>query len=424
MNPAARTAAIGVLYLLGCVVAALAVAALVVNSRPGAASLIILTVAYLPYATVGSILVARRPGNAIGWVLLAIGWAFATSFLPIRATAYELQTLSALPLAETVAWFNGWSISLVFALFATLAFVFPSGRLPNGRSGRVVAVVLVVTWVIVVVSALRPVMTVFPDGATNVVEIPNPFGRLPLSILGLLGIPADALSPVPPDVYIQPAEITVRSPDILSVILLLAVASIIGRYVRARDLERLQLRWLVAALASITVAIPAGFAIGAVVGLDSPITWVPAAVGFTLPPIAIGIAVLRYRLYEIDRIISRTIGWAAITSILATTFATLVVGLQAALGGITQSRTPVVAVSTLVAFAVFQPVRRRVQAAVDHRFNRARYDADRLATAFADRLRDEVDLTAVSGDIAGVVDAALRPSAIAVWIRRSRPIAP
>ncbi|HLQ48120.1 MAG TPA: hypothetical protein VK233_04050, partial [Candidatus Dormibacteraeota bacterium] len=161
-----------------------------------------------------------------------------------------------------------------------------------------------------------------------------------------------------------------------------------------------------------------------VVGLDAPITWVPAAMAFTLPPIAIGVAVLRYRLYEIDRIISRTIGWAVVTSILATTFVTLVVGLQAALGSITQSRTPVVAVSTLVAFAVFQPVRRRVQAAVDHRFNRARYDADRLATAFADRLRDEVDLTAVSGDIAGVVDAALRPSAIGVWIRRSRPTTP
>jgi hypothetical protein len=179
----------------------------------------------------------------------------------------------------------------------------------------------------------------------------------------------------------------------------------------------------VAALASITVAVVAGFAIlGAFPG--TAIAWIPAAVCFTLPPVAIGIAVLRYRLYEIDRIISRTIGWAVITTILATTFAILVVGLQAALGSITQSRTPVVAVSTLAAFAVFQPVRRRVQAAVDHRFNRARYDADRLAIAFADRLRDEVDLAAVSGDIAGVVDDALRPATIDVWIRRSRPIAP
>jgi hypothetical protein len=336
---------------------------------------------------------------------LALGWTFATSFLPIRATPQQLQTLTASPLVEIIAWFNGWSVSLIFALFATLAFVFPSGRLPNGRSRWIVAVVLVVQWAIAIVSAFRPVMTVLPDGAADVVEIPNPFGLLPASILGVLQIPLDRLSPV------------------LWVVLLAAIVAIVGRYARARDLERLQLRWLVAALASITVAIIAGFAILAA-SPGTAIAWVPAAVCFTLPPVAIGFAVMRYRLYEIDRIISRTIGWAVITTILATTFAILVVGLQAALGGITQSRTPVVAVSTLVAFAVFQPVRRRVQAAVDHRFNRARYDADRLAIAFADRLRDEVDLSAVSGDIAGVVDGALRPTTIGVWIRRSRPIAP
>jgi hypothetical protein len=134
--------------------------------------------------------------------------------------------------------------------------------------------------------------------------------------------------------------------------------------------------------------------------------------------------VLRYRLYEIDQIISRTIGWAVVTAIIATLFVGTVVGLQALLADVTQSQTVPVAASTLVAFAVFQPLRRRVQAAVDHRFNRARYDADRLATAFTDRLRDEVDLTAVSVDIAGVVDTALRPSAIGVWIRRSRPTTP
>jgi hypothetical protein len=403
---AAGRAAIGVLYALGCAAAAIALAGLLASGNPSAYSLIILTIAYLPYATVGSILAARRPRNAIGWMLIALGWVFATSFLPIRATAHALQTVSAPPLVEIVAWFNGWSVSLIFALFATLAYVFPSGRLPRGHTGRVVGILLVVTWGIVILSAFRPVMTVSPEGAAAVVAIPNPFAFLPASIFGILPVPVDALGPV------------------LPVILLAAIVAIVGRYLRSRDLERLQLRWLVAALASITIAIPIGFAISAVVGLDSPITWVPAAIAFTLPPIAIRIAVLRYRLYEIDRIISRTIGWAAITSILAMTFATLVVGLQALLGSITQSRTPVVAVSTLVAFAAFQPVRRRVQAAVDHRFNRARYDADRLATAFADRLRAEVDLTAVSGDIAGVVDGALRPSTIGVWIRRSRPSTP
>jgi hypothetical protein len=270
----------------------------------------------------------------------------------------------------------------------------------------VVAAILVVTWGVVVLAAIRPILTVIPAGATDPIEIPNPFGFLSSPIIRVLPIPSDSLGPL------------------LPIILLSSIVAIIGRFARARDLERLQLRWLVAALAAITVAIPVGFALGAVFGQDAAITWVPASVAFGLPPIAIGIAVLRYRLYEIDQIISRTIGWAVVTAIIAALFVGTVVGLQALLADVTQSQTVPVAASTLIAFAVFQPLRRRIQSIVDHRFNRARYDADRLATAFTDRLRDEVDLTAVSVDIAGVVDDALRPSRIGVWIRRSRPTTP
>jgi hypothetical protein len=405
MSRAGRVA-VGLLFAADCVVAAIALSDLVVNGGPVASSLIILTAASVAYATVGSILVARRPGNAIGWLLLALGWTFATSFLPIRATAHELQTLTAPPLVEIVAWFNGWSVSLIFALFATLAFIFPAGTLPGRSSRRVVAAILVVTWGVVVLAAIRPILTVIPAGATDPIEIPNPFGFLSSPIIRVLPIPSDALGPL------------------LPIILLSSIVAIIGRFARARDLVRLQLRWLVAALGAITVAIPVGFALGAVFGQDAAITWVPASVAFGLPPIAIGIAVLRYRLYEIDQIISKTIGWAVVTAIIAALFVGTVVGLQALLADVTQSQTVPVAASTLIAFAVFQPLRRRIQSIVDHRFNRARYDADRLATAFTDRLRDEVDLTAVSVDIAGVVDDALRPSRIGVWIRRSRPTTP
>jgi hypothetical protein len=405
MSRAGRVA-VGLLFAADCVVAAIALSDLVVNGGPVASSLIILTAASVAYATVGSILVARRPGNAIGWLLLALGWTFATSFLPIRATAHELQTLTAPPLVEIVAWFNGWSVSLIFALFATLAFIFPAGTLPGRSSRRVVAAILVVTWGVVVLAAIRPILTVIPAGATDPIEIPNPFGFLSSPIIRVLPIPSDSLGPL------------------LPIILLSSIVAIIGRFARARDLVRLQLRWLVAALGAITVAIPVGFALGAVFGQDAAITWVPASVAFGLPPIAIGIAVLRYRLYEIDQIISRTIGWAVVTAIIAALFVGTVVGLQALLADVTQSQTVPVAASTLIAFAVFQPLRRRIQSIVDHRFNRARYDADRLATAFTDRLRDEVDLTAVSVDIAGVVDDALRPSRIGVWIRRSRPTTP
>jgi hypothetical protein len=382
MSPAAR-AAIGVLYVLGFAVAAI----------DGSALLI-----YLPYATVGSILVARRPRNTISWVLVALGWTFAIGFLPIRATAHELQTLTASPLVETIAWFNGTGAPLTFALFAVLACVFPTGRLPEGRWRRVAALVLVLTWGSVILAAFWPVLTVLPEGAADAVEIPNPIGLLPPSILGVRLMPNAGVA-------------------VLPVILLASSTVIIARYARARDLERLQLRWLVAALASITVAVPTGFAILAVFGTGAAIAWVPAGVAFTLVPIAIGIAVMRYRLYEIDRLISRTIGWAIVTGVLVAVFAGLVVGLQALLAGFTQGQTLAVAASTLAAFALFQPVRRRVQTAVDHRFDRSRYDGERTAAAFAERLRNQIDLASLETDLGTTVAAALRPTSTGVWIR-------
>jgi hypothetical protein len=133
-------------------------------------------------------------------------------------------------------------------------------------------------------------------------------------------------------------------------------------------------------------------------------------------PVAIAVAVLRYRLYEIDRIISRTIGWAVVTGVLAAAFAVLVVGLEALLQGQTQGETLAVAASTLAAFGLFQPVRRRVQRAVDRRFDRARYDAQRTADAFAERLRDEVELDALTAELQQTVDAAIRPSVSGLWL--------
>jgi hypothetical protein len=141
-------------------------------------------------------------------------------------------------------------------------------------------------------------------------------------------------------------------------------------------------------------------------------------------PIAIGVAVLRYRLYEIDRLISRGLSWAVLSGVLLAVYAGAVLLLQGVLGDVTQGETVAVAGSTLLAAALFQPLRRRTQAIVDHRFNRARYDAQRTATDFAERLRDQVDLVSLASDIAGVVDTALRPSKIGVWIRPSRPTTP
>jgi hypothetical protein len=144
-------------------------------------------------------------------------------------------------------------------------------------------------------------------------------------------------------------------------------------------------------------------------------------VGLLLVPVAVGIAVTRHRLYEIDRLLGRTIGWALVTGLLVAAFGTMVVGLQTLLGDVTQGQTLAVAASTLVAFALFQPVRRRVQSAVDHRFDRSRYDGERTAAAFAECLRDQIDLASLETDICATVATALRPNSTGVWIRRVNP---
>jgi hypothetical protein len=397
---AATSALVGVQFALGCALAAYAALAMLFAGRPGGLALVILLAAYVPYTGVGSILVARRPWNVIGWVLLGMGWTFAVSFLPIDATAQELQTQSAPALQLAIAWLTDWAVSLTFALFATLAFSFPTGRLARGRWRPIAVLVLAVAWGSVIASALWPVLTLDPTGGGNIVEFPNPIGLLPQSILG---------------VVLPPTSIGIA---VLPLVLIASIAAIGGRYARARDLERMQLRWLVAAFGAIAVAVSIGLVIAMTIDPQGNVSWVPASLAFLLPPIAIGIAVTRYRLYEIDRLISRGLSWALLSGVLLAIYAAAILLLQTVLGDVIQGQTVAVAGSTLLAAALFQPLRRRVQVAVDHRFNRARYDAERTTTDFADRLRDEVDLATVSGDIVGVVDTALHPRTIGVWIRR------
>jgi hypothetical protein len=183
---------------------------------------------------------------------------------------------------------------------------------------------------------------------------------------------------------------------------------------------RQQLRWFVAAVLLAAVPLP----ISILPGVGGPQWALVASAGLILVPVSVGIAVTRHRLYEIDRLISRTIGWGLVTGALVAIFAGTVVGLEAILSGVTQGETLAVAASTLVAFALFQPLRRRIQTAVDRRFDRARYDGEQTLTAFAERLRNEVDLPNLERDIARIVVSSLRPASISVWIRRSAPISP
>ena len=199
--------------------------------------------------------------------------------------------------------------------------------------------------------------------------------------------------------------------------LMVSIGTFLVRYRRARGLERAQGKWLLGALGLMLAAVVFAFAVLLLVDSTGFWMWAPAALAYPLIPVAIGVAVTRYRLYEIDRIVSRTIGWAVSTGAILGLFALLVIGLQAVLAPVTRESTLAVAASTLAAFALFQPLRHRVQSLVDHRFNRSRYDAERISGLLAARLRNETDLPAINAGIVDGARASVQPGSVALWVR-------
>jgi hypothetical protein len=345
---------------------------------------------------VGGIIEWRRSGHTIGRLLLlsgplygfvSAGWTTAGALESfIDPQSYRIASWFVLMLSyPTVALIAGW-----------VPLLFPTGGLPGRRWRAPIALVMVVSGIGLVAMAVRPG--------------PMATGSELLNPIGFDGWP-EILQPFVDALVLE-----------LGALIALAAAAVITRYRRGDRVERLQIRWFVSAVALCFVGF-GGTGVAHALGNDSPpislASTLVAYVGILLMPIAIGIAILRYRLFEIDRLISRTIGWTLVTAVLVVVFAGTVVGLQTILANVTQGGTLAVAASTLVAFALFQRVRRRIQTAVDHRFDRARYDGDRTVAVFGERLREQVDLAGLEADIVGVVDGALRPTTVGVWIRRS-----
>jgi hypothetical protein len=361
---------------------------------------------FLAYGAVGAFVAVRRPRNHIGWILVALAFGFiATSAMPTDIEAVKAGT-SSIP-DFLAAWVGTWAGGSAFLAYATLAMIFPSGRLPAGLWRRPTLGSLVLGTGVVVLGAIVPEFPFSPDAGVTNLMIPNRFALIP---------PIDFHFPVSAEAFFTLIPIGVFAVGVLSAV---------QRYRRATGVERLQLRWLMASLVFAFAALVIGLVGFVTVGLESGIPiWAPALVAYPTIPLAVGIAVMRYRLFDIDRLISRGLSWAVLSGVLIAVYAGAVLLLQTLLGSVIQGQTVAVAASTLLAAALFQPLRRRVQVAVDHRFNRAGYDAERTATDFADRLRDEVDLASVSGDIVGVVDIALRPATIGIWIRPSTSTIP
>ena len=330
----------------------------------------------------GFILISRRPGNRIGWLALA---ASLTLGLRTFADRYWQHALVAAPgswpAGPLALWVSTWIWAISLALVAFSFLLFPTGRL-RSRRWRPAA------WFVGAVFALSTAAVM--AGATR--QWAHPFA----SFGQLVSPPVLAAM-----LICFPAAFVVSG------------AAIVVRFVRSAGEERLQLKWFAAAAVLLVVT----FIALVLTNSNSVAAAILNNLALLCLDAAIAIAVLKYRLYEIDRVISRTLAYAIVTGLLVGVYAGLVLLATQVLA----IKSPVaVAGSTLVAAALFSPLRSRVQRAVDRRFNRARYDADEMVAAFAARLKDAVDLDAVGADLAGAVQRALEPAHVSMWINNRR----
>lgn len=352
------------------------------------------------YGVAGGILIVRRPRNGIGWLLALIALSFTGITDLTNDQVAAIRQGEAAPVETARIWVGAMSGAWAFLGYALLGLVFPTGRLPHGRWRRPLLLVIALAMAVVGMSMIHPQISVTVDGGATTMFVPNPYAVAPDSAIWTV-LPNADLAFVP-----------------VLVLLVVSVASVVVRARRSTGIMRLQMRWLATAMAFLLVAVGTGAALIVMVGSSiGDLAWLPASIAFLAVPVAILVAVLRYRLLEIDRIVSRTISWGLATAILATVFIGAVAALQSLLTDVTQGETVAVAASTLLTAAIFQPVRRRLQAAVDRRFDRAHADRDRVLASVSARLRDEVDLATIQGEILGSVSDVVKPTATTIWLR-------
>ena len=346
---------------------------------------------WMTFATVGAVIASRRAENPIGWIFCAVGVLQAAQNIATEYANYSLLTQpGSLPGGVVAAWFANW----IWVLFVGLVLVYFFSLFPNGHflspRWRWVA------WLGAIgITALALTFVFLPDplySSASFVENPYGVGELENRL-----------------VYIQVAFILYLIP------VAAALTSLILRFRRARGEERQQLKWLASAAALVGLSFP----------LQPIFNEVKAAQVVTLItitgiPLAAGVAIVKYRLYDIDIIINRTLVYGVLTATLAGTYFGSVVLLQMAFRGVTgQGNAVAVVISTLTIAALFMPLRRRIQGIIDRRFYRRRYDAALTLAAFADRMRDEVDMDRVTGELVGVVHDTMQPEHVSLWLRAS-----
>jgi hypothetical protein len=348
---------------------------------------LILRAAFAAFLVVGCLILARRPGNVIGWIFTAVGLLTMTGGLvdPYAKYAYVTHPGS-LPAPIVADWIDGWIwMPTIVLMLVFPVLLFPTGRSLSPRWRPVAWLAAATTAGYAVFEALSPTLEL-PDGRT----VANPIG-----VAGVGNVDTNVLGVV----------LTVLA--LLS--LVAAVCSLVLRFRRSHGTERQQLKWFTYA-GALMLLTPLGIFLPSLGNL--PFVVVIAV------PIAMGIAILRYRLYDIDRLINRTLVYGALTVSLGLLYAAAVLLLGQVFGGVGEDPPSwAVAGATLAVAALFQPARRRVQALVDRRFDRRKYDAAKTVEAFSARLRDEIDLDTLSAELLAVVNQTMQPTGVSLWLR-------
>jgi hypothetical protein len=347
---------------------------------------------FISFVTVGALIASRRPDNPIGWLFCALGLLGLLVGLSEGYALYSLRTRpDSLPGGELMAWLAGLLQGAPpIAIVAFALLLFPNGRLLSFRWRPVVGINLLAL-VLVFLWSLEP----GPIAGFELLTVTNPLGVEGagplLQLLGVIGF------------------------CLMLVATAAGVISLVLRFRRSRGEERQQLKWFAWA-GGLFCSL---FLVAPVLWATAPETvWMMLfLLAVSTLPIATGIGILKHRLYDIDVVINRTLVYGSLTAILAGTYFGFVLLFQLALNPITEGSELAVAASTLAVAALFRPARRRIQAAVDRRFYRRKYDAARTLEAFSSRLREEIDLEALRAELTGVVRETMQPDHVSLWMR-------
>jgi hypothetical protein len=359
----------------------------------GSGLVILLGVLLLTFPTVGALVASRRPENPIGWIFCAVSLVIGIGLFTEGYAAYALHASPApSPGVQYAAWFSSWTGGPGALLAAAFLFLlFPTGTLPS-RRWRLVA------WTAAIGGPLTALgLAVEPGPLEAHRSVDNP-----VAIGGTLGAVVEVLGSA--------------GGVALNLSVLAAGISLILRLRRSRGVERQQLKWFVYS----AVLMGGGFAASIVFssGPVNSIAWSSGILGFMSLPLAVGIALLRYRLYDIDRIINRTLVYGALTAVLVAVYLVSVVALRGLVFGFTgRSSQLVVVASTLTIAALFNPLRWRLQGFIDRLFYRRKYNAARTLETFSGRLRNETDLEELNGNLVSVVRETLQPEHASLWLR-------